>query len=124
MNGAPHVKFFRNCFSCIFVQELSWKLGQVLVGGLLAFLGVGSLFFFRGVPDFHKQGRFYPSVPPPFCTAMTGEQYLVLENLPTVTGSWAMIMPKATDSARAKMSVRFMMRSCWELNFEEGQFRF
>ena len=33
-------------------------------GGLLAFAGVGFLFFLRGVPDFCKQGRFYPSVPP------------------------------------------------------------
>ena len=34
--------------------------------GPLAFLGMGSLFFLKGVPDFGKQGRFYPSGPPTY----------------------------------------------------------
>ena len=37
-----------------------------MLWGPLAFLGMGSLFFLKGVPDFGKQGRFYPSGPPTY----------------------------------------------------------
>jgi len=38
---------------------------QILVGGSPGFFGGWVSFFFKGVHDFRKQGRFYPSVPLP-----------------------------------------------------------
>ena len=66
MYEAPQAKiFFRKLFSCKYCPGIRWKLGQILVGGLLAFLGVGSLFFFRGGSlIFANRVDFTPLAPP------------------------------------------------------------